>query len=447
MTRSAPAPLSAPDVLALLARLDEQREATLSPARRLPTSRAHAMFSRRTLAATVGAIPLAPCLAALGCVASSARAPTPHAVIAPPPILAAPPASRAPVATAIAPPPPDTAPRASVEPTTPPCTATVRAEVHLRPRGVPQTRGTALPAGTTFEVLGVDPEVRRVIPGDEDEGVLAHVRAVDGATGWTFVRYTEFAPACPILIDAPRWMARTPTTPAERADCSRAPDHGELLWYAERGPRRFRPQILRCCLGPEHWQVIERTDVDGDGVSDEVVRTDRDCFCVAPEAAHDHMYTGDEDGAVVALLRRDGAWLGAEIMSVLSPDRGSHCSSDYVGTLHAGAAVYFRWTFEGSDTTSSCVDLPARVRFDPSHTALSRVDRCGVARHVGVVLPPLAGGCTWTGDADGSVELSCRRPAKRARLRWDEERFELVPDAPAMPHAASDGPLCRYSWE
>ncbi len=303
--------------------------------------------------------------------------------------------------------------------------------------------GAALPAGTTFEVLGVDFQVRREIPGDEDAGVLTRVRVVGGGpTGWTFVRYTEFAATCPILIEVPRWMVRTPTTLAERSDCSRAPQHRELLWYAERGPRRFRPQILRCCVGPEHWRVIERADVDGDGVGDEVVRTDRDCFCADRE-----LYTGDEDGAVVALLHRPEGWIGAEVMSVLSPDRGSHCASDYIGTLHAGAAIYFHWEFEDSNTTASCVDLPARVRFDPSHRVLSRIDPCGVARGVATVLPPLAGGCTLTGASDGSVELTCRRPVRRARLRWDEERFELVPDAPVMPHADSDGPLCRYSWE
>jgi hypothetical protein len=318
-------------------------------------------------------------------------------------------------------------------PPSPRCTATVRAEVHLRPTATPRTVGAPWPAGTTFEVLGVDPWLRREIPGDEDEGVLAEVRVVaSGDRGWTFVRYTELAPECPLFLEPPPWGRRPPTTPAERANCTRAPRHARGAWNAERGPRRFRPQVLPCCPSAQSWRVIERLDLDGDGSRDELVLAARDCACM-----RDYL-PGDEKGAVVALLRRPGGWLGEEVIREIDPEHDPGWSS-YDGELRAGSAVYLRWSVDDHLLTEER-GLPSRVSFSTAWSGLTRIDGCGVGRVVARVVPPLAGECTWAGNSDGSVELVCRRPARRALLRWDEGRFELVPDRSPMPWHGGDTP-------
>ncbi len=376
------------------------------------------MNFRGMLAAVVALATHPACLAGPNRLAPPPPAPAQHAAASAPAVVAP---SDVPAAPSAAP------PEAATAPPAPRCTAMVRAEVHLRPTPTPRTVGAPWPAGTTFEVLAVDPWMRREIPGDEDAGVLAEVRVVaSGERGWTFVRYTELAPECPVFIEPPQRDSRQPVAPEAGEECARGSTEAPSFGYALRGPRRFRSQLFPCCEGAPELLRLGRGDFDGDGVEDELVHAPRSCLCWSGEGS-----VSNEAGAAVALMRRPGGWLGADVVMEATPDHGPNAS--YEGMVRAGRAVYLRWSYDENLGDNARAALPARAYFATVRWMLVRIDRCGVAHQVATVFPPLAGGCTWAGTADGSVEFVCRRPARRAVLRWDEARFELVPDRAPMP--------------
>ncbi|MEZ4409848.1 MAG: hypothetical protein R3A52_25750 [Polyangiales bacterium] len=161
----------------------------------------------------------------------------------------------------------------------------------------------------------------------------------------------------------------------------------------------------------------------------------------------EHFPTGDVGGAIVAFLRRADGWIGSDVLHIVDASRGSHGDRQFVRTLRAGDALYFRAEYIGGSDVGWCIDLPARVVLRPHLAEFYRVDPCGDAHLVGAFNEPLSGSCQWSGRDDGGVEVRCQQPDRSATFRWDSERFRLIPDAPTMPVVDPDGPLCRHSYD
>lgn len=400
------------------------------------------MNSRRTLTALVALVPQVACLAGPGRLAPPSPAPSQHATTtatrAPSP-AASPDAPAPPVATAA--PSPTEAPVAASP--APRCTATVRAAVHLRPWGVPDMVGPELPAGTTFEVLGVDPAVQRMTTGRTLEtSVLSHVRvAGTDRAGWIFLRESELS-ACPFHVALP---------------VAQEGQEQQRVWesrYVLRGPRRRPASLVTCCVRPEAADGVRpdprqfaREDVDGDGVVDEIVHLPSVCRCW-PRGDPPGM-DGANNGVIALFVHAQDGWHGVEVMPLLDPIHPTGPRSYYEGTFRAGGISYLREAWDDASDAYGCFDgrLPPRVHYDNTNIVLRRLHPDGTLRFVLSMPPFLTTGCVWTGLSDQSIRVTCRRARRSLLLRWDPVAFRLVPEAPGLPYERHNGPLCRREWE
>ena len=337
--------------------------------------------------------------------------------------------------------PQDTSPAVASTPasTTAPCIATLRGGAHLRPRAAPQTAGPELAPGTTVEVLGVVPHVRRESArAPEDAALLAHVRVVStGALGWVFVRPSELGETCPMRVEddpSSRWSV-APTTPAQA--CRQGP-----RMVTERGAFRLQNRPLRCGFG-EWDRVLARVDANGDGQLDSLLHLSASANgCSRVDCG------GNLQGITVLRWHTVEGWHAAELTVEGSCSGGNDAykpSHEYGGVIQAGRAVYFRVEHRDAVATH-CVDRPPDVHDEVEDIALHRLHPCGELVNVLRMHELAAGGCTWTGLPDESVRVTCRHPARSLLLRWNAASFRLEPEGPALPSAALHS-LCQHEWE
>jgi len=311
----------------------------------------------------------------------------------------------------------------------------VRAPVHLRPSGVPDTVGPEFPAGTLFAVLGADPTVRRRSPDGRDESVLARVRdTATGQLGWTFLRYTEFAPTCPLRI-------------AREEDLAELGRPLQLRRHLLRGPVPTLHALTPWCRRradnlEDHTQyLLARADLDGDGHLDRIVNLDDGC--AAPGQPAD---IGSRRMVAVQYRRADG-WHGAEALPLYDPLHPTSVATYFVGTVSAGSIAYLVTRWHGEDARYGCCGVPARVDTANATDVLLRLHPDGTMRTVFGYRALLGNDCQLRGLPDEGFEIVCRSPQRRLRLRWDATAFRLVPEGEALPEFAHDGPFCRQRWQ
>lgn len=327
----------------------------------------------------------------------------------------------------------------------PACTAVLRGGGHLRPRATTFSVGPMLPAGTAVAVLSAAEGVRRESArGIDDPAILAHVRVIEGgADGWAFVRASELSDACPI-----RTGYNIVQDAAARREHVDATCRRPRRLFTRAGAFRSPGGPIRCGTSATD-EVVARVDATGDGRVDEVLQlhgfVDPDC--------NRNRDDGDGTFDTVTVLRwRDAAGWHASHVAITGDLNGhggndaNHTSTAYTSTIEAGNAVYFRVEVTPAYGMYRCVDLPARVGDQRSHIELLRWHPCGVVVDVAQLSELIAGGCRWSGLADGSLRVDCERPARSLTLRWNEALFRLEPEGDALPEEPLQR-LCHHDWE
>ena len=282
----------------------------------------------------------------------------------------------------------DAAPAAAPSAAAARCVAQLHGRAHLRPEAQLRATGPALTAGTKVEVLQNVPLTRRGLS-------LFQVRVIgSGATGYLFLRDTEFGRGCPLVWPAEEF--KQPNQPLE-------PDLNNGSCYQRGVHASIKELFSPSC------QEEGSSEPLGDGPP------------IKLEGGYSARLESYGPREEFGLLLHDKQGWRAYSFGDYGSDRHAF---GWDAPIHAGPAVYLVF----SDTVDYEED--GDVEHSESYS-LYRVLGDGrvfaaMSLYINVGKTTERSACTLRGNADASVTFRCR-PGRTQTFRWDAAVNKLVP--------------------